>query len=257
MMALGLEDTVDKPTSRLLHLHVPKTAGTAVRNALQKAKGGSLRIFPHYDERKFKGINVDDYDVFSGHFGFQTASEIGGDIITILRNPVDRFLSVYYFWRELHATGAEISPNTIIASKYSIDDFVTIKDEPFMLEEFFNRATWQIAYGSSLSHRREMRVAGQSDQKIYQIALTNLSKFAVVGIQEDIPAFARQFVEKFGIEISVSKINVTKDRFSSGDINVRTLREIHDWLYLDIELYAHATAISRHRTNKNSNDARI
>jgi len=238
---------LDKRTNRLLHLHVPKTAGTALRDALQKARGGSLRIFPHYDERQFRGINVDDYDVFSGHFGFKTASEIGGDIITILRNPVDRFLSVYYFWRELHASGAEISPNTIIASKYSINDFVTIRDEPFMLEEFFNRVTWQIAYGSSLSHRREMRIAGRSDQQIYEMAVKNVSKFAVVGIQEDMAAFVRQFAKKTDLEISVGKVNVTKHRFGIDDINVRTLREIHDWLYLDLELYAHATAIASDR----------
>jgi hypothetical protein len=242
-----LEEALDKLTNRLLHLHVPKTAGTALRDAFKKARGGSLRIFPHYDERQFKGINADDYDVFSGHFGFKTASEIGGDIITILRNPVDRFLSVYYFWRELHASGAEISPNTIIASKYSINDFVTIRDEPFMLEEFFNRVTWQIAYGSSLNHRREMRISGRSDQQIYQMAVTNLSKFAVVGIQEDIPAFVRQFARKTDLEISVDKINVTKHRFAIDDINVRTLREIHDWLYLDLKLYAHATAIADYR----------
>ena len=242
------------PTTRLLHLHVPKTAGTAVRDALQKAGGGSLRIFPHYDERKYNGFNADDYDVFSGHFGFKTASEIGGDVITVLRNPIDRFLSVYYFWRELHATGTEISPNTTIASKYSIDDFVAIRDEPFMLEEFFNRVTWQIAYGSSLRHRREMRLAGQSDQNIYLMALANLSKFAVVGIQEDIPAFAQRFSEKFGIEISIDKINVTKDRFAADAVSVRTLREIHEWLYLDIELYAYATAIAGHRA-KNTKSA--
>jgi hypothetical protein len=28
---------------------------------------------------------------------------------------------------------------------------------------------------------------------------------------------------------------------------VRILREIHDWLYLDLELYAHATAIASDR----------
>ena len=58
--------------------------------------------FPTTTNEKYKDVNPDEYDVFSGHYGYHTAATLGGDMITVLRSPVDRFLSVYYFWRQLH-----------------------------------------------------------------------------------------------------------------------------------------------------------
>jgi hypothetical protein len=224
-------------STRLLHLHVPKTAGTAVRAALERACNGTLRVFPHYDEHKYKDLDSSKYDVYSGHYGFKTATGIGGDIITVLRHPVDRYLSVYYFWRQLYESGAEVSPNTTIASKYSIDDFVTVRDEPFIVEEFANRVTWQIAHGSSFAHRRELRLQGKTDEDVFRMALDNLSTFAVVGVQEDLPTFTDRFAEKYNFALKVDRINVTKSRVSAKDVSVAALRRIQDWVYLDLELY--------------------
>jgi hypothetical protein len=136
--------------TRLLHIHVPKTAGTALRTALQNTKDPALTIFPHYDERSFKAAQPDQFDVFSGHFGFDTATQIGGRMVTVLRDPVDRFVSVYYFWRTLYDQGVERNRKTALAVNYNLTEFAKIRDEQLLAEEFFNRATWQIAYGSSI-----------------------------------------------------------------------------------------------------------
>ena len=125
----------------------------------------------------------------------------------------------------MYKTNAEISLNTIIASKYSIDDFVMIKDKSFMLEELYNRATWQIACGSSLAHRRRKRSLGKTDQDILQMALANLRSFAVVGVQDDMLRFAHKFTEKFGIDINVERLNVTRERADIADVSVRTLTD--------------------------------
>jgi hypothetical protein len=233
------EVTLAERHKRLLHLHVPKTAGTALRVAITK-KGSGLRVFPHYQETKYQDVNPDDFDFYSGHFGFKTASRIGGDMITVLRNPVDRFLSVYYFWRQLHATGVEVSPNTRLAAAHSLDDFVTFWDAPSLIAEFFNRMTWQIAYGNSLADRIEIRLQGKTDQEIFKLALANLQTFSVVGLQEDLPGFARKLKAKHNIDLALQKVNVTKERMRIADISVGTLEQIHRWVGLDLELYAYA-----------------
>jgi hypothetical protein len=225
-------------TNRLIHIHVPKTAGSALRVSLERAAGGSLRVLGKTGERNVREIDPNQYDVFSGHFGFDTAIAIGGDLVTVLRNPVDRFLSVYYFWRQLHASGAEVSPKTICAAKYTLEEFVRIYDEPFLVEEFFNRATWQIAYGSSIEHRREFRKLGKTEQDVFNAAKENLERFAVLGVQENLPAFLAEFGTRFGIALDIRKTNVTKHRKKTADISVGTLKKIHDWVYLDIELYS-------------------
>lgn len=222
-------------------MHIPKTAGTSLRHALQKSFGETLRVFPHYDERKYVNFNVADYDLYSGHFGFRTASQIGGDLITVFRHPADRFVSVYYFWRQLHERGVERSKNTLLASKYSLDDFVMIKDEPLLLEEFYNRITWQVAFGSQLEHRREWRNEGKTDDELLKTAISNLNGFSIIGNQERMDVFRKAVADKFSIALEIEKLNVTQKRTLLADVSVRTMREIQNWVSLDLELYRHVT----------------
>ena len=222
---------------RLVHMHVPKTAGTALRSAFVKHFSGSCRIFPEWDEKKYKDVNVDDYDFFSGHFGFDTAKRLNGDIVTVLRHPVDRFLSVYYFWKQLYTTGVEKSSNTELAHRFDLADFVTLNDQLGLLEEFQNRCTFQIAYGSSLDHRRRLRLQGLSENQIFDMAVANLRSCKVVGIQENMPSFSTKIHQTYGIDLHIQPINVTKERVEVDAIPISVRRSIQKWVYMDLELY--------------------
>ncbi|MDQ2735633.1 MAG: sulfotransferase family protein [Pseudomonadota bacterium] len=216
---------------------MPKTAGTALRVALTQAYGPELRVFADTDGRRFEGLNPDDYDLYSGHFGYRTALALDGDMITVFRNPVDRFISVYFFWRQLYDKGVERSRNTTLAMRYSLDEFVAIRDEPFLIEEFFNRATWQIAYGSMLQQRHEIRDQGKSEDEVFRMASTHLQDFALIGVQERLREFADQLRQKFGVDLAINRINVTEAKLDKADIRIRTLKTIHEWTYMDLELY--------------------
>jgi hypothetical protein len=226
--------------ARILHLHIPKTAGTALRSAFKKGANGTLRIFPYYDERQYADIDASQYDFFSGHFGFKTATRIGGQVITVLRDPVDRFLSVYYFWRQLSQTGVEKSPKTMLAGKYALGEFVKIKDEPLLLEAFYNTMTWQIAHGSSLALRRELREMGKTDDEVLQLALSNLSTFSLIGVQERLTLFEKAVERQFSVALRIRRQNVTAARPAVKDISAATLRAIQDWSVMDLELYRYA-----------------
>jgi Sulfotransferase family len=228
------------PGTRIVHLHIPKTAGTAFRSAFQKAAGGKLRIFPHYDERQYAGIDPSRFDFFSGHIGFETAAKLGGEIITVLRNPIDRFISVYYFWRQLYEKGIERNHKTILAHKFSLSEFVKIRDEPFVMEALYNTMTWQIAHGTSLAHRRKLREAGKTDDEVFELAVENLSTFSLVGVQERLELFEAAMVQRFSVPVTIRKINVTEARPGVEDIGAATISAIHDWSFLDLRLYEHA-----------------
>jgi Sulfotransferase family len=226
--------------SRIIHLHIPKTAGTALRIAFERQFLGNLRVFPYWDEAKFAAVQPDDYDFYSGHIGFNTAKRLTGDIVTVLRHPVDRYLSVYFFWRQLYETGVERSLNTELAWKFSLDEFVKIRDQPGLIEEFENRATFQIAHGSSLMHRREMRLEGLTNDMIFAAAVHNLDTFKAVGIQENMSRFIEVIASAYGLVLKVERINVTKQRQGVEDLVLSTRRAIQDWVYMDYELYQHA-----------------
>jgi len=224
-------------TRRLVHIHIPKTAGTAVRIALKKLDTDGTKLFPHYEERKFQSEDTGRYQYFSGHIGYETASRLEGDIVTLLREPVDRFISVYFFWRELWEKGVERSRNTNLAQNYGLDEFVKIRDEPTLVEEFDNRMMYQLALGHSMAHRRVLREANKSDRDILTEAEKHLSTFAVVGIQEQLAVFERQLRQNLGLSIRVGEVNRTENRPGVADVRLDTRRQIQSWVYADLELY--------------------
>jgi Sulfotransferase family len=231
------------PITRIVHLHIPKTAGTAFRKAFEQAAVGNLRIFPYYEERKYAGVDASQYDFFSGHIGFKTATQLGGQIITVLRNPVDRFVSIYYFWRQLFERGTDRSHRMLLANKYPLSEFVKIRDEPLLAEALYNTMTWQIAHGTSLALRRELREMGKTEDDVLQLALANLSTFSLVGVQEKLGLFERAIEKKFLVALKIRKTNVTAERAAVEDIGIATEKAIQAWSLMDIELYERATKL--------------
>jgi hypothetical protein len=230
-------------STKIVHLHIPKTAGTAFRSAFELAAGGKLRIFTHFDERRHADIDSSQFDFFSGHIGFETAAKIGGEIITVLRNPVDRFVSVYHFWRRLSERGIEKSHRTALAHKFSLSEFVKIRDEPALLEAFYNVMTWQVAHGTSLVRRRELRLMGKTDNDVIELAIANLSTFALVGIQERLQIFEAAMAQRYSLPLKIRKINVAEARPGSRDIDAATLTAIRDWTFMDLKLYEYAEGL--------------
>jgi hypothetical protein len=237
------EVPMDPAPIRIVHLHIPKTAGTALRSAFQEAAGGKLRIFPHYDERQYADIDPDRFDFYSGHFGFETAVKLRGELVTVLRNPIDRFISVYYFWQRLYERGIEKSYRTMLASKFALGEFVKIRDEPCLIEALYNTMTWQIANGTHLAQRRKLREMGKTDDDVLQLALDHLERFSLVGVQEKLDVFESAMARRFSMPLKIKKINVSSTRSRVDDIGAATLSAIRDWSFLDLKLHEHASQL--------------
>jgi len=229
--------------TRIIHLHIPKTAGTAIRKAFSQPNAGR-RVFPHYEERKYRDVVADEYDLFSGHIGFDMATRLGGNIVSVFRNPFDRFVSVYYFWRQLNESGTDTTRKTQLAIKYSLEQFALITDEPLLLTELHNHVTWQVAGGSSLRHKHEKRAAGATEDDIFALASSNLTKFCVIGLQDRIKDFRLGLKHKLGVDVDIGSVNVTKSRRPLADVTMATRRRIYDWVYMDQALFERADALS-------------
>ena len=88
---------------RLYFLHIPKTAGQSVHAYLVEAFGQPA-ISPARVMNQLKRLSLEErrrHQVFSGHFDWTALREIDpeGVTLTVLRDPVDRILSFYYFLR--------------------------------------------------------------------------------------------------------------------------------------------------------------
>lgn len=98
---------------RLVFLHIPKTAGQSVHNYLVDAFGKD-QVFPFRVNSQINDFGLlaeDGYRVYSGHFDWSVMEQLPGEKIyfTVLRNPIDRILSFYFYLRKKALSYDEIS----------------------------------------------------------------------------------------------------------------------------------------------------
>jgi hypothetical protein len=104
----------------ILFNHIPKTGGTSLRIILNKVYGQPKVFFikstdPAYSLNEFKKMGPaerDRYDVISGHGAEYFSAYLNNPFrITILRDPVDLFLSQYHYLK--------VSPNSVFLEELS------------------------------------------------------------------------------------------------------------------------------------------
>jgi hypothetical protein len=103
-------ETMNNTVPRLVFLHVPRTGGTTLHHHLS-AHFAPDEICPERFSRleNYSSEQLEKWRFFSGHFTADEIRRIPGPlfIVTILRNPIERLLSNYYFWKRHRAETIE------------------------------------------------------------------------------------------------------------------------------------------------------
>ena len=94
----------DTPARQLVLLHIPKTAGTTLMTLLIERFAGSGMLLP--ENGSFVGTRPEDvleYRFVSAHVGtaFIDQMPVRPRVITVLRDPVERSISTYFFMRSV------------------------------------------------------------------------------------------------------------------------------------------------------------
>lgn len=224
--------------TEIVFVHIPKTAGTSFRTALCRGFAED-KVSPAFAA---SAITEDDrtrlaaYRVVSGHISMTDVQRCfpQARLLTILRDPVDRCLSWYYYARRLDGVS---DPEVRAAQTHDVHTFFDI-DRKVLFKNIFNRQVRQLG-DHVLNTEVDLEAA-------LQRAKQALAAAAWVGIQErigtDLARLSTVVPEMAGIRLEAE--NVTAERRSLIDLDDALIEKIASWNRYDLELYNYAAALS-------------
>ena len=204
-----------------IFMHIPKTGGTTL-NELFKKQYKLNEIFDHdsFQKKMMKLDELTDMEkrnikAITGHYFYGIHQEFSRpfNYFTMLREPVDRVISSYYFLKDY--PGYEMVKN-------------------MTLEEF-------VVKGPEAPNLQTLMVCGSQEKPDIEKAKENLKTFTVVGVTElfDETLFCLKKAYAWG-DIHYTRKNITKNRLAKEEVPSPLKNLIRKYNALDMELYDYA-----------------
>lgn len=223
----------------VIYLHIPKAAGSTFSEMLRlKYQGqnmvqllgesGELEAFKAQPAAKRQ-----DLKLVMGHFPYGLHRVLPGECtyLTVLRHPVDRVVSHYYFILR--------HQNNYLHQR--------VTQEAMSLEEFIDsQLTWELdnlqtrMLGDGMSLR-----FGQVGQDNLDLAKERLRNMDLVGLVEEPHKTLVMLKKTLGWRTvpRVGKVNVTRNRPKLADVAPEVVRKIEKLNNLDMALYQEAARL--------------
>jgi len=224
--------------SKILFLHLPKTAGTALRELFARQYGEQHVTRPLAAQLLHEAlIRYADYEVISGHFKPEHGACLPADrlTLTVLREPIDRFLSYYWFRKHDAANGA-VDPRV---RELPLDAYIqALCDDD--LDEL--NAQTHMLYPIGADAMDALPWPQQA-----MAACRALDAFDLVGVQAEIDDFVAMLGARLGwpADMRLERVNVTQRR-EPHSLSEASRQRLNNILAPDIAVYAHA--LERFRT---------
>lgn len=231
------ENVLEEKT--IIFLHIPKTGGMSLtRIALENYDSSSvfiidgLRVNESLNELKELSLEQKTKIKFiAGHNYFETHQFIPNKstYITILREPIERVISSYYY---MLTTPDNPFHKDVVQYKFFEDYLGSKEGKRFKLHDNFQVRLLSGIRGVGY---------GECSQEMLEAAKFNLNNsFSLVGLTENFDDFLASCQKKLGWKhIPARKENVNSSRPSKNEISEKALRKIAADNIFDIELYGY------------------
>ncbi len=206
-------------------LHVQKTAGTSLQNMLVESFGGKV-YHKHSDVLHLHSpAELCTYSVFAGHFNHDSLAFIPRrklSIFTLVREPKQRLLSLYNFWRAHDTNAPGFHERMRLANDLDLETFYR-SDEIVYRCDTWNHMTWCIMGDRQWEQWRSLlaNTAAQDRARVVESLRApireRLHEFCFVGLQEDFAASCRVLFRILGRACPEER----------ADHSVETLSAIH------------------------------
>jgi|GEM_PF-646506 len=245
---LTKKNKIMKKDKTLVFVHIPKTAGSTLHSIL---KNKYEKVFHINGVKANECLNEflsydssiqNSFDVVKGHLTIRLLPYIKNPfVITYMREPVDHFLSVYYYTKR-----AKYNRNyEAVKNMDSIKEFVDYAK----LKGYDNLQTRHLSNGTA--HVTDISIPPVDFSKYgkenLEMAKQNLSSFDLVFDTKD---FDKSLVVLSKLMAWKKKPyyltkNVTKNRKKATDISPEIINAIKDLNRLDIELYEYFKTLKK------------
>jgi hypothetical protein len=238
----------------MIFLHIPKTGGTTVFHIVQENFDPNT-VFVTYanpQQRSFDEYiaqpmdNKPEIRVVFGHmnFGMHRHLQVPFSYATILRHPVDRMISHYYYilrCQPNHPYHHAIKRDNLDVAQYACRR---------LSNEFDNHQVRALAATKGVPY-------GKLTRHDLQLAMDNLDRwFSVVGVLDHFDQFTTELKAEFKLQIiGRVKRNVTLERPSVSDLSQSEYDRILGENALDMELYEYVKSQVEERMGSLSSHA--
>lgn len=244
------------PGTRIAFVHVPKCGGSSLTVALKTAVGLHIQIpgrgsavLAHEAARRTAGVLDRDYNRFcadllpyylanhslsfiAGHWPVRNAAleEFSGewDFVLLLRHPVRRWLSNYFY------------------NRYKSGDHFRIDQE---LDEFLDthRARWYgCAYAAYLAPD-DFAYGDDPAGAPIENAVAKLQRFRIVGVLEHLDSMAERFRRIYGARLNIPHANPNPrgKAYARRDVTPEQMERIERLCQPDMRIYGDALELAR------------
>jgi hypothetical protein len=238
------------PIQTVIFVHIPKAAGSTLKSIVtNQYKIDSLFLIdgdnPSNSIERFKNLSKHERQntkCLFGHmpFGIHEYIPQSSTYATMIRNPIDRIISHYFFVRK---TPSHYLYKRVIDQNISLDEYVSSG----LSTELNNGQTRFLAGTRCEDYPHE-----KCPIEILEIAKKNLiDYFSYVGITEKFDESILLLKRVFGYQnVCYSLHNVNTNREPSNLIPESTKELIHQFNTLDVELYSFVQKIFNDQIEK-------